>query len=185
MRVVKTEVRDMETGELIHTRETYGTNNGNHWVIMYRSASDFMARHCVSAVTFRVFNLLVSLQENFEDRGVFCTRKWLQDTLNISRKSVYNALTWLIEKNILIVANTAGVTEFYFNPSFVTIGRDKARRMNRWRELRKAFVDDKIYEEYGYTSPPISIDVEDVSPDDADRRVVEIETIEKPATASK
>lgn len=184
MRVVKTEVRDLETGELIHTRETYGTNNGNHWVIMYRSASDFMARHCVSAVTFRVFNLLVSLQENYEDKGVLCTRKWLQDTLNISRKSVYNALTWLIEKNILIVANTAGVTEFFFNPSFVTIGRDKARRMNRWRELRKAFVDDKVYEEYGYDSSPITVDSEDVDGEESPQGI-EICASEKPAIASK
>lgn len=159
MRVVKTEVRDLDTGELIHSRETYGTNNGRGWVIMYRVAAEYLARKCTSGVTFRVFNLLVSMQENFEDVGVICSRKWLQETLKISRKSVYNALSWLIQNDILIVTSRAGVSEFFFNPSLVTIGREKERRMRRWHELRSRFVSEKMYEEYGFDSSPIDIDV--------------------------
>lgn len=153
MRVVKTEVIDNETGEVFSSREIYGTNNGSGWVINYRQASQELALKCTSAVTFRVFHLLISLQENYGDKGVICSRKWIQNTLNISRKSVYNALVWLIQHRFIIEADFNGMTEFFFNPSKVTIGRDKAKRMRRWEELCKDFNGSKKYREYGFDSP--------------------------------
>lgn len=158
VRVVKTEVRDLETGELLHSREMYGTNNGTGWVVNYRSASYELALKCSSACTFKVFHLLVSMQENYEDKGVICSRKWLQNTLGISRKSVYNSLSWLIQNHFLITANRAGCTEFFFNPSKVTIGRDKERRMRRWRELCREFNEAQSYREYGFDSPVFGVD---------------------------
>lgn len=153
MRVVKTEVYNSETGEVLSTRENYGVNNGTGWVVNYRAASLKIALECNSAVTFRVFHLLISMQENYEDKGVICTRKYIQDTLKISRKSVYNALSWLIQNDFLIETERVGCTEFLFNPSVVTIGREKDKRLRRWRALRDEFNKKESYRRYGYDAP--------------------------------
>lgn len=153
VRVVKTQILDDSTGEVLATRETFGTNNGRGWVINYRSASLEIALKCTSAVTFRVFHLLISLQENYGDKGVICTRKWIQKTLNISRKSTYNAIVWLIKNRFLIETSRVGVSEFFFNPAKVTIGRDKELRLKRWRKLCADFNDNERFKDYGFDSP--------------------------------
>lgn len=153
MRVVKTEVYNSETGEVLSSRESYGINNGNGWVVNYRAASLKLSLECNSAVTFRVFHLLISMQENYEDKGVICTRRYIQDTLKISRKSVYNALSWLIQNDYIIETERVGCTEFLFNPSCITIGREKDKRIRRWRALKDEFNRNEGYRRYGFDSP--------------------------------
>lgn len=137
MRVVKTEVTDKDTGEIITTKTTYGTNNGSGWVVSYRKGSELLARKCDSLVTFKVYHLLISRLSNFETGGVVCSRKWLQEELGVSRKSIYNALQWLFANNFLVESEQDGFTEFYFNPEYVTIGKKKTERTRRWRELKE------------------------------------------------
>lgn len=136
MRVVKTEVLNSDTGEIISEKVTYGVNNGGGWVICYRKASEELASRCDSAITFRVFHLLVSRLDSYEVSGVVCTRRWLMETLHVSRKSIYTALQWLIANDFIIETERDGCSEFFFNPSKVTIGRDKSSREKRWRELK-------------------------------------------------
>lgn len=136
MRVVKTEVIDNDTGEIIAQKTTYGTNNGGGWVICYRKGSEILASRCDSSVTFRVFHLLISRLNSFEAEGAVCSRKWLQEKLGVSRKSIYNALRWLSANDFIVEAEHDGFSEFFFNPEFVTVGKKKTDREKRWCELK-------------------------------------------------
>ena len=153
MRVVKTEILDSTTGELIAEKTSYGVNNGGGWVICYRVGAEILARRCDSAVTFRVFHLLVSRLDSYSTEGVVCSRKWLQDTLNVSRKSIYNALQWLIANDFLVETTRDGFSEFYFNPSYVTIGKDKTGREKRWAELKVECATKELCRVHGLPFP--------------------------------
>lgn len=153
MRVVKTEVLDSATGELIAEKTSYGVNNGGGWVICYRTGAEILARRCDSAVTFRVFHLLVSRLDSYSTEGVVCSRKWLQDTLNVSRKSIYNALQWLITNDFLVETTRDGFSEFYFNPSYVTIGKNKTGREKRWSELKDEYAIKELCRVHGLPFP--------------------------------
>lgn len=153
MRVVKTEVLDSTTGELIAEKTSYGVNNGGGWVICYRVGAEILARRCDSAVTFRVFHLLISRLDNYSTEGVVCSRKWLQDTLGVSRKSIYNALQWLIANDFLVETTCDGFSEFYFNPSYVTIGKNKTGREKRWAELKDEYATKVMCKVHGLPYP--------------------------------
>lgn len=153
MRVVKTEVLDSTTGELIAEKTSYGVNNGGGWIICYRKGAEILARRCDSAITFRVFHLLISRLDSYSAEGVVCSRKWLQDTLNVSRKSVYNALQWLIANDFLVETTRDGFSEFYFNPSYVTIGKNKSEREKRWLELKNEYAIKELCRVHGFPFP--------------------------------
>lgn len=137
MRVIKTDIVDSETGEVFVSRTMYGNNNGSGWVVSYLRASELLARRCDSAVTFRIFHLLISRMTAFDGSGISVSRKWIQDTLNVSRKSVYNALQWLFDNDILVETVIDGMSEFFFNPEYVTLGKDRAARVKRYKEIRR------------------------------------------------
>ena len=137
MRVIKTDIVDSETGEVFVSRTMYGNNNGSGWVVSYLKASELLARRCDSVVTFRVFHLLISRMTAFDGSGISVSRKWIQDTLSVSRKSVYNALQWLFDNDILVESVVDGRSEFFFNPEYVTLGKDRAARIKRYKEIRR------------------------------------------------
>lgn len=137
MRVVETRILDANTGEIVSERTTYGNNNGSGWVIHYLKLSEVLARRCDSAVTFRVLHLLISRLNSYSsDEGIVCSRKWIQDSLNVSRKSVYNALQWLAANDIFVESVNDGCTEFFPNPEFITIGKNKRAREKRYKAIK-------------------------------------------------
>lgn len=161
MRVVKTEVLNSDTGEVVSEKISYGINNGSGWCIQHRKASEELALKCDSAITFRVYHLLVSMQENYGVSGVVCTKKFIQDKLGVSRKSVYTALEWLSDHDFLVEAQSGGCTEFFFNPSKLTIGRDKDSRVKHYKDLRKQARIRRRCKELGIPYPlPKNVELE-------------------------
>lgn len=104
--------------------------------------SEFIEKTSVPSVV-RIF-LYLSHKQQYGANGVYgyrCTRKHLEQALNIDRKSVYSALMTL--KNDFLVQETKvdGLSEFMVNPNYVTMGRDKQARIREWnlrweRELK-------------------------------------------------
>jgi len=108
--------------------------NGSGFVISYtEKMSEFIEKTSVPSVV-RIF-LYLAHKQQYGVNGVYgyrCTRKHLEQALNIDRKSVYSALTTL--KNDFLVQETKidGLSEFMVNPNYVTMGRDKQARVREW-----------------------------------------------------
>lgn len=132
-------------GELISSNTfTAKKQNGSGFVISYtEKMSEFIEKNDVPSVV-RIF-LYLAHNQQYGVNGVYgyrCTRKHLEQALNITRKSVYSALQKL--KNDFLVQETKidGLSEFMVNPNYVTMGRDKQARVREWnfrweRELKQ------------------------------------------------
>lgn len=153
MRIVETKVYDSNTGELLSERTNYGNVNGDGWLIVYRKAFAFLATHCDSAVTFKVFCLLCSRIETYDSSGVVCSRRWLMEKLNVSRKSVYSALEWLKKTGLIVETVNDGCSEFLVNPEFVTIGKNRSARALRFKELTNDDYVRRMCKIYGFPYP--------------------------------
>lgn len=122
-------------GELISSNTfTARKQNGSGFVISYtEKMSEFISKTETPSVV-RIF-LYLAHKQQYGVNGVYgyrCTRKHLEQALNITRKSVYSALTTL--KNDFLVQETKidGLSEFMVNPNYVTMGRDKQARVREW-----------------------------------------------------
>ncbi len=131
-------------GELISSNTfTAKKQNGSGFVISYtEKMSEFIAKTETPSVV-RIF-LYLAHNQQYGINGVYgyrCTRKHLETALNITRKSVYSALTKLKEDFLVNETKIDGLSEFMVNPNYVTMGRDKQARVREWnlrweRELR-------------------------------------------------
>lgn len=131
-------------GELISSNVfTAKKQNGSGFVISYtEKMSEFIEKNDVPSVV-RIF-LYLAHNQQYGVNGVYgyrCTRKHLEQALNITRKSVYSALTKLKEDFLVNETKIDGLSEFMVNPNYVTMGRDKQARVREWndrwqRELR-------------------------------------------------
>lgn len=131
-------------GELISSNTfTAKKQNGSGFVISYtEKMSEFIEKNDVPSVV-RIF-LYLAHNQQYGVNGVYgyrCTRKHLEQALNITRKSVYSALTKLKEDFLVNETKIDGLSEFMVNPNYVTMGRDKQARVREWndrwqRELR-------------------------------------------------
>lgn len=131
-------------GELISSN-TFAAKkqNGSGFVISYtEKMSEFIAKTETPSVV-RIF-LYLAHNQQYGTNGVYgyrCTRKHLEQALNITRKSVYSALTKLKEDFLVNETKIDGLSEFMVNPNYVTMGRDKQERIREWnwrweRELK-------------------------------------------------
>lgn len=126
-----------ENGEVIYdVKKKPAWQNGGGFVISYtEKMCDFIAETGVGS-TVRVF-LYIAHHQNYGVDGVFgyrCTHKYLQQVLRLDRKSVYNALRYLKDKFLIHEGRFAGATEFMVNPSYVTIGTEKKKRVAEWNK---------------------------------------------------
>lgn len=131
-------------GELISSNTfTAKKQNGSGFVISYtEKMSEFIEKTSVPSIV-RIF-LYIAHKQQYGTNGVYgyrCTRKHLEQALNIDRKSVYSALTKLKENYLVNELKVDGLSEFMVNPNYVTMGRDKQDRMREWnsrweREIR-------------------------------------------------
>lgn len=111
------------------------SSNGGGFVISYtEKMSDFIASCKVGSIV-RVFVFLAHHQNYATDGETFgfrCSHKYLQTVLGIDRSTLWDALKFLKEKFLVHVSKINGQYEFMVNPNYVTIGRDKATRVNEW-----------------------------------------------------
>lgn len=126
-----------KNGEIISdvTRKVV-RQNGSGFVISYTEKMiDFLKKVSTSA-TVRVF-LLLAHRQGYGDNGIYgyrCSKKYLSEVLHLTRKSIYDAINYLID-NFLVVENKFdGQTEFMVNPDYVTIGTNKQARLREWSQ---------------------------------------------------
>ena len=131
-----------ENGEVIYdVKKKPAWQNGGGFVISYtEKMCDFIAETGVGS-TVRVF-LFIAHHQNYGVDGVYgyrCSHKYLQQVLRLDRKSVYNALKFLKEKFLIHEGRFDGSVEFMVNPSYVTIGTDKKKRVTEWNKRWAAY----------------------------------------------
>jgi len=122
-------------GELIATNVFASKKqNGSGFVISYtEKMAEFIAKTETPSVV-RIF-LYLAHNQQYGVNGVYgyrCTRKHLEQALNITRKSVYSALTKLKGDFLVNETKVDGLSEFMVNPNYVTMGRDKQARIREW-----------------------------------------------------
>ena len=122
-------------GELISSNTfTAKKQNGSGFVISYtEKMSEFIEKNDVPSVV-RIF-LYLAHNQQYGVNGVYgyrCTRKHLEQALNITRKSVYSALQKLKTDFLVQETKIDGLSEFMVNPNYVTMGRDKQARVREW-----------------------------------------------------
>lgn len=124
---------DEETGEIYSdSTSPAGSQNGKGFVLMYTEKVQELIVKCPSATTLKVF-MLLSMGQQFEERGVITTKKAVQEKLGITKPTCLEAFKWLKEHWIINEYRVDGHTEFMVNPEYVTVGRDKKKRIAEWR----------------------------------------------------
>lgn len=124
-----------EDGEVVSDVMTRKKSpNGGGFVISYtESMSEFLEKTKQGA-TVRIF-LYLAHHQQYGHNGVFgyrCSHKFLQQVLNLDRKTVYSALTALKEQFLVNESKIDGYTEFMVNPRYVTIGSERKSRDREW-----------------------------------------------------
>lgn len=122
---------DEGTGEIISDVFSRGSPNGKGYILMYTEKVVKLITDCPSASTLKVF-MLLSMGQQFEERGMITTKKAIQDKLGIDKSTCLVAFKWLKEHFIINECKIDGHTEFMVNPEYVTIGRDKKKRQAEW-----------------------------------------------------
>lgn len=124
-----------EKGELISSSVFKAkTQNGSGFVISYTEKMNEFIMKTETPSVVRIF-LYLAHNQQYGINGVYgyrCTRKHLETALNITRKSVYSALTKLKEDFLVVETKVDGLSEFMVNPNYVTMGKEKQARMREW-----------------------------------------------------
>ena len=108
--------------------------NGSGFMLGYMSNIDKLILSTKHPSILRVF-FHIACHQQYGNDGIFgyrCSKKYLQDTLDIKRPALWSALNWLKEKFIINEMPSGGVFEFMVNPDFVTIGKEKKKRVSEW-----------------------------------------------------
>lgn len=130
-RLTQTTIYDEESGEVISERISSGSPNGRGWVIVYTERVNQLIVECPSAATLKVF-MLLAMGQQFEERGMVTTKKAVQEKLGITKPTCIAAFDWLKDRMIINESRINGCTEFMVNPAYVTVGRDKKKRLKEW-----------------------------------------------------
>lgn len=130
--VKQVSIIDDETGELLREVFSKGSQNGKGFVLMYTDKVVDLILKCPSAATLKVF-LLLSMGQQFEERGVITTKKAVADKLGITKPTCLDAFKWLKDNFVINEFRVDGHTEFMVNPAFVTVGKDKKKRLKEWQ----------------------------------------------------
>ena len=110
--------------------------NGGGFVLSYTAKMCEFLEKTTQGSIVRVF-VYIAHHQNYGKDGVFgyrTTRSYLSKVLRMNRKTVYDALEYLIA-NFLVVENRIdGSPEFMVNPAYVTVGADKKIREREWNK---------------------------------------------------
>ena len=124
-----------EGGEVISDCTTWArTTNGGGFVISYTAKMCEFLEKTRQGSFVRVF-LYIAHHQNYGTNGVYgyrTSRLYLTKVLGLTRKTVYSALEYLIEKFLIVENRIDGSLEFMVNPAYVTIGGDKKAREREW-----------------------------------------------------
>lgn len=125
-------VFDGETGEILKHTVTYGSQNGDDWVIWYREALINLAVNA-PLVAWKVLAMLASNQE-FEG-GINTTKQAVADKLKISYDNVMRGFKWLKEHKYVKERKVNGQTQFLLNPNVTTCGKNRKDKLELWESI--------------------------------------------------
>ena len=111
--------------------------NGNGFVISYSAPICKLVEMRPTSSVICLFLYIAHNQQYGEDGlhfGFSCTKTHLCEKLKLDRKSVYSALKWLEEKQLVLETKVNGNREFMVNPYYVTVGSRKKKRIKEWNE---------------------------------------------------
>lgn len=125
-----------EAGEVVYdNRKRQVHQNGSGFVVSYTQKICELLTEIPTGSVLRIFFYLAHNQQFGNDGKQFgyrCSKKYLEDVLNLDRKSVYNSLKFLREKFLVLETKIDGQSEFMVNPNYITIGADKKTRLREW-----------------------------------------------------
>ena len=122
-----------DTGQIIRNTVSYGTQNGDGWVIVYSNAFENFLLNAPDFTTAKVFGVLMT-QQKFEG-GINTTKKAVADRIKISYRSVVTAFKWLKEHGYIKERKINGQTEFLLNPEVTTCGKNKQEKIKQWESV--------------------------------------------------
>ena len=134
-----------ENGEIIYdVLKKNCWQNGSGFVISYSDKICNLIENVPTGSVLRVFFYIAHNQQYGDDDAHFgyaCTRKFLQEKLNLKQqKSVFSALKWLKDNFLINETKVNGVPEFMVNPDYVTIGTKKKKREIEWNRRCQAYI---------------------------------------------
>lgn len=122
---------DAETGEVYKEFVTFGSQNGEGWVIMYQEGLLQMAIDA-PLVAWKVFAFLAARQP-FEG-GIKISKKAISEQLKISYDNVMRGFKWLKENNYVKERKVDGLPEFLLNPRVTNRGKNRKAKIKLWEE---------------------------------------------------
>ena len=132
-----------ENGEIVSDvlyRSRY--ENESDFMLCYMSIISDLATNVKQASILRVF-LYISSHQQYGNDGVFglsCSKKYLQDILGIQKPTLWSAIKWLKDNFLINEMQVAGVFEFMVNLDFITIGKDKKKRVAEWNRRCEEYI---------------------------------------------
>lgn len=126
-------VFDGETGEIIKHTVSYGSQNGEGWMIMYRETIDSLIENAPDFSTMKVF-LKLSIKQEYEG-GINTTKQAVADELKISYVSAIKAFKWLKENKYVKERKVNGQTQFLLNPNVTTCGKNRKEKLKLWESI--------------------------------------------------
>lgn len=126
-----------QNGEVISTSsKKVVSKNGSGFVLSYTDKmTDFLVKTKAGS-TVRVF-MFIAHNQQYGFNGEFgfrCTHNLIQKTLQLDRKSVYNALSYLKDEFLVHELKIHGQSEFMVNPHYITVGTDRKARITEWNK---------------------------------------------------
>ncbi len=128
-----TEIKVYDEHGEIQSRKFFRSrsSNGKGWLMVYTEKVNMLLDKCPPS-TFRVF-MALAMGQQFDERGMITTKRAIQERLGMTKQTCLAAFKWLKENFIINEwKNAGGYTEFMVNPEFVTVGKDKKKRMAEW-----------------------------------------------------
>ena len=120
-------------GKVILDKRYIGSQNGKGWLIMYRQTAAIIAAGELTQTATRL--LMFFFAYCSWDSGYTTTRADLAKQLRISRPALNNAIKSLKTADLIREAKEHGATTFYLNPDFITQGRNRAKRIDFFKQL--------------------------------------------------
>lgn len=132
-RAKEVRIFDADTGEIIQDVISYGTQNGDGWVIVYEETFMDFLMTAPDFTTAKVFGALMTKQEF--DRGINTTKKALAERIGVSYRSVMNSFKWLKEHGYVKERKVNGQTEFLLNPDVTTRVKNRKKKIDMWNSV--------------------------------------------------
>ena len=110
------------------------SENGVGFMLCYMSNIDSIVSNVKQPSILRVL-LHIACHQQYGNDGIFgyrCSKIHLQDTLGIQAATLWSALKWLEENFIIKEKLINGQSDFMISPDYVTIGKEKKKRVKEW-----------------------------------------------------